>query len=285
MYLIMYLRRMNLFWKGLRFRDTLAFAVNRLVSVAITAMATVIRGSLSQARKWREKSPSLSFPRFPFRLENRFFYHPKLHAWSDFLAWDWWLQHPIEWLEKVKPGSIGIDIGAHRGYWSLLAAYLMKGKGKIIALEPNETNFNFLLQNVGMNNYGKLITPMSIAAWKERIWLNMVHLFPEESPFHTFSGQVVSGEKGDILGVPVDELVRFMNLKSVDWIKIDVEERELEVIEGLRDTLATFRPHLYVEVHNTWDKLEQFLSEVGYTIAETIGERPGRGHVWAIPAE
>jgi hypothetical protein len=47
----------------------------------------------------------------------------------------------------------------------------------------------------------------------------------------------------------MDELlIGDLKLKRVDWIKIDVEKAETEVLEGLTATLRKYKPKFFMEV-------------------------------------
>ena len=54
-----------------------------------------------------------------------------------------------------------------------------------------------------------------------------------------------------------------LGISHVDWIKIDVEGAEFEVIEGLRDTLKKHSPRLIVEI--TDKRTFQLMKELDYT--------------------
>ncbi|MDW8015460.1 MAG: FkbM family methyltransferase [Bacteroidia bacterium] len=45
-----------------------------------------------------------------------------------------------------------------------------------------------------------------------------------------------------ILGIPVDEVGDMLALEKVDWVKVDVEGSEVEVLMGAAQTLRTHKP-------------------------------------------
>ena len=63
----------------------------------------------------------------------------------------------------------------------------------------------------------------------------------------------------------VDDLVQGLSLNRVDWMKLDVEGAECEVLEGSREVLSRLQPTIFVEVHGTRSELNRLLGAVGYT--------------------
>lgn len=80
----------------------------------------------------------------------------------------------------------------------------------------------------------------------------------------------------DVQAKRMDELlVHDLKMRRVDWIKIDVEKAEVEVLQGLEETLSRFKPKLIVEV---WNKnmamVKALLKRHGYSmiaISNTFG--------------
>jgi hypothetical protein len=65
--------------------------------------------------------------------------------------------------ERVVPGSVVFDIGAHSGYYTLLAATLLRGSGRVLAMEPNPRNLRHLRKHISMNRLGNVeVIPSAI---------------------------------------------------------------------------------------------------------------------------
>jgi hypothetical protein len=104
----------------------------------------------------------------------------------------------------------------------------------------------------------------------------------EESERWTAKGSKSRRDILEVNGVTVDGLVQGLGLARLDWMKIDVEGAECEVLEGARQVLHRFRPILLVEVHGTWERLRTLLDEVGYVIEKVRAEPGGwRGFIRA----
>ena len=58
----------------------------------------------------------------------------------------------------IEPGMVVVDVGAHVGYYALLAAKRVGPQGKVYAFEPDPTNYALLLKNIELNGYRNILT-------------------------------------------------------------------------------------------------------------------------------
>ncbi|MBO5937101.1 MAG: FkbM family methyltransferase [Clostridia bacterium] len=124
------------------------------------------------------------------------------------------------------------DLGAYDG--DTIREFLSVTDGKykkIIALEPDEKNFRKLERKTeGLNN----ITRLNMGAWDKE----------ETLYFAKKSGRNSRLEDG---GVPVHfTSVDNIATEEVTFIKMDIEGAELKALEGAKNTVAKYRPKLYV---------------------------------------
>ncbi|MEM3942409.1 MAG: FkbM family methyltransferase, partial [Candidatus Bathyarchaeia archaeon] len=65
---------------------------------------------------------------------------------------------------------------------------------------------------------------------------------------------------------PLDDIINQLQLTRVDYIKIDVEGAEYEVLQGLEKTLRSMSPKIIIEVKwENFKKVDEFLKKFGYT--------------------
>lgn len=137
-----------------------------------------------------------------------------------------------------------VDIGAHIGKYTLTAAKVVGNEGMVVAIEPHPVNYQVLQRNIGLNNLENVIA-LNLAAWNTDCELKL------------FTGDVAGHHSAKVnrrLGwVKVearvmDHVLKELRLGRVDWIKIDVEGAECEVLCGLDETISKYKPKIITEV-------------------------------------
>ena len=149
--------------------------------------------------------------------------------------------------EELKEGMHVVDIGANIGYYALIEAQIVSTKGKVYAIEPEPNNFELLNKNVKINDFTDIIETFQMAiADKDghsKLYLsgksNLHSLLPNSE-----------NEDGYCI-VETTTLDNFLWDKyPVDFIRMDVEGFEYEVIEGATKTLEREGPlKLFIEFH------------------------------------
>jgi FkbM family methyltransferase len=140
-------------------------------------------------------------------------------------------QHIQQSVQFCALRRTALDIGGHVGFWSY---YLATAFAKVHAFEPNELFAQCFERNVRDKNV--TLHRVALGETERKIAL-------EVDPANTGATHVRPGGEGDI---PMRRLDDF-GFDEVDFIKIDVEGFELQVLEGARDTLARCRPIVIVE--------------------------------------
>lgn len=166
--------------------------------------------------------------------------------------------------DRVVPGSVVLDIGAHIGYWSITLA-LYDQSITIHAFEPSIPTFYQLCGNLFINNITS-VKAHNIALGDTNA-LSPLYI----SQDNTGNSTVVRHGLGDKLKtveyVQVTTLDSF-HLRDVSLIKIDAESSERFILRGGMKTLeANDYPPLFIEIWNAeYDGVVSFLTEIGYTI-------------------
>ena len=142
----------------------------------------------------------------------------------------------------VPDDGVLIDVGSNWGYFPIYLAARPGFQGRILALEPFPKSFAGLERALAELGLQSRVEALPLAAGREP---GMVAMTDE-----IFSGnnRVIEGDAGiTVQRTTIDELVRERGLKHLDFLKIDVEGAEAEVIAGARTTIESFGPAVMFE--------------------------------------
>lgn len=170
-------------------------------------------------------------------------------------------------LEAIRPGAVVVDIGAHIGYYTCLAAHTTGPAGRVHAIEPAAENLTVLRRNVALNELANVevhgVAAAASAGERTFVLTNASdsHGFYDHPLAQTVDTVVVQTRA-------VDDLVP----GRADLIKLDAEGAELEVLDGLRGLLARstgavliveWNPRCLVAAGRGPEELPAMLREIG----------------------
>jgi FkbM family methyltransferase len=176
----------------------------------------------------------------------------------------------------LEPGGDMVDVGAHVGMYAVAAAVAVRGRGRVLAVEPNPAARRQLEANVALNRCDNVVVrDIAVAAGAGDALLHV----PETSD-PSFSslggGRFAEGDPVRVQTSTLDREVEAAGL-SPAFVKIDVEGAELDVLAGAETTLRG-RPVLLVEVGDaTARAVERQLLAHGYDAYEVRRSGVRRG--------
>jgi FkbM family methyltransferase len=139
----------------------------------------------------------------------------------------------------VKKGMTFVDVGANIGTHTLHGARIVGPTGSVIAFEPTPVTFRLLQRSMHLNGLGDVCKCINIALSSSE-GLATLHVSPICG--HNSLYPLVDEEEKVTLQVRTATLDEVLHgTKRIDVVKIDVEGAELEVLEGMKDTLANHR--------------------------------------------
>ena len=166
--------------------------------------------------------------------------------------------------KRLRGGGDFVDVGAHVGMYAVSAALALRGRGRVLAFEPNPTARSQLEENVRLNGCDNVIVSARATAEASGPGLLHVPVTPDPSFSSLEPGRFAEAEPVRIEQTTVDAEVAALDLEPV-LVKIDVEGAELSVLAGMTQTLERRRPTLLVEVGpQTAAETERLLSARGY---------------------
>ena len=156
---------------------------------------------------------------------------------------------------SLKVGDSVLDIGANIGYYVIMGAGLVGNEGKICAVEPDLQNIEILRKNVEINHLQDRVD-IKCCAISNYSGNGKFYLYGESNlhSLHpvTYSGEVKRNWQKEV-SVPVYDIYDFVeNYGPFDFIRMDIEGAEVEVLEGivrLLNNKEDFRPRIIFETH------------------------------------
>lgn len=209
---------------------------------------------------------------------------------------DWYIGRSLEvygeWAEKkvklwalfIQEGDVSIDVGAHVGTLTLPLAKLVGVSGRVLAFEPFSPSFTALAANVALNSLENVELQRKVLAHKTgRMQMNRGILAFQQHDFFNYGSMDFHGlDISDLDSGPVKgrgsnstslwdnyEVMKLdsLALPRLDFLKVDAEEMEPEVLRGAQKLLGEFKPLIFVEYRNPKQrksKLLQFMKKMHY---------------------
>ncbi len=160
-------------------------------------------------------------------------------------------------LAYVQNWRVAVDIGAHVGFFSRTLSKLFQ---RVYAFEPEPENFACLQQNVSEN-----VRCTRVALGEE---------FGEAAlttPKLANSGAWETTEGTGVTVVPLDGIW----LNGCDFLKIDAQGDEFDILLGAEQTLKEHHPVIMVEIMvngRADERIDRWLVAHGYIFAQHAGK-------------
>jgi FkbM family methyltransferase len=132
---------------------------------------------------------------------------------------------------EVRSGDKVAEMGAFRGYYCMRLAKQVGKSGKVIAIEPVESNLFYLRKNIEAN-YLDQVKIVNKGVWKEKA----VMTFQREKHDYQSGSLGIQYSDADKFLVEVDSLDNILQesgISHVDFMIIQLNGVELEALEGL----------------------------------------------------
>src|SRR5580704_1813642 len=178
----------------------------------------------------------------------------------------------------LRPGMTVLDIGAHHGFYTLLAAKRVGPQGRVFAFEPSTRERKALLRHVRINGC-RNVTVEGLALGSESADTELFVVEGAKTGCNSLK-KPAADVAGTLSTVQVqvarlDDWLARGKITDVDFIKLDVEGGELEVLKGAERMLSGRpRPVILAEVQDVrtlpW----------GYRAKEIVNHLSSRGYEW-----
>jgi FkbM family methyltransferase len=144
-------------------------------------------------------------------------------------------------LDQRHHGDV-VDVGANLGFYSVILSHTVDKKDKVVSVEPDPVYYPYLLRNLSLNGCTNVI-PVQAACWSSETRLNVVR---------PTVGMALDTHVEESEGFPevsatrLDSILKEQGCHPV-LVKVDVEGSEVEVLRGMKDTMARDRPVIVFE--------------------------------------
>jgi FkbM family methyltransferase len=186
--------------------------------------------------------------------------------------------HEDDILQLFRPtkGDVVVDLGAYLGRYTLTSSNLVGENGKVIAIEGDPSHYDILKKNLKLNKVSNVTAiscmvgskDMRLIVGSEDNYLTVsskdMHINYQENSYREFddTGRVQIGNSIVNLNTLDNLLIKEHGISEVNWMKIDVEGAELEVLKGAHNILSNSkRIKMLIEIHDT-NKLYKPIVEI-----------------------
>lgn len=158
----------------------------------------------------------------------------------------------------LKAGTYFLDLGAHLGYYSVLAGIKVQPGGRIFSFEPDPKNYSIFKRNIELNHLENVITPIPKAAahftGTQRLYGGSKDDHSDRTLFNTgrskYEQEISCVRVGDYLAQHHPDV-----LDKVNLVKIDIEGFEPYACEGMGRILKN--PSLILFTELNYERLRQ----------------------------
>ncbi|MDP2726055.1 MAG: FkbM family methyltransferase [Dehalococcoidia bacterium] len=188
---------------------------------------------------------------------------------------------------RVDRDNVVIDVGAHIGTFSVRAAKAAGENGTVVAVEPGPDQVAVLSENVRLNGLTNVVVVPRAAG--SRPGTGKLFLTDRLCTYSTINA---TDRAVDIRVDTLDSIVRELELPRVDFIKIDAEGAELDVLVGAKSVLSQPGVKLCIAAyHKLPDGTPQlagilsYLESLGASVVVDWETTPGSPLVYAVTGQ
>jgi len=179
-------------------------------------------------------------------------------------------------VDLLKKSNVFWDVGAHVGWYSMLAAKNIK-QGCIHCFEPNPDNIKFIKQHININQFNNI--HHHSYALSSTIG---------EKKFDAKQQQGSLSDNGNltVTTITADQFIsNYTDLSHEivpDLIKVDIEGAELEFLKGAINLLSEQKPTLVLSAHGykKRDLCIEFLNSIDYNFQHLVSNHQEGDYVF-----
>tara|TARA_B100000767_G_C19711537_1_gene513029 strand:- start:461 stop:1384 length:924 start_codon:yes stop_codon:yes gene_type:complete len=152
-----------------------------------------------------------------------------------------------KFLKKIiDTGQVVIDIGANMGWYSIHFSKWVGGSGKIFAFEPVPEIHEELRSNIKLNFCQNIkVFNCALGNKNESILFNVSNF---EGGSGASSENLKFGKEIKVTKRKLDDVMSEQNINNIDFLKIDIEGGELNMLKGAEKIIEKYKPKIFLEI-------------------------------------
>ena len=152
-------------------------------------------------------------------------------------------------VEALQSAKCFVDVGAHIGWYTCIASKHMP-YGSVYGFEMDDLSFALLKKNIAINNCTN-VEVYNVAVSESPGMVSYKRDTKRPNPGFYLQANTKDENSAGFVSVNSMILDEFLKSKGIvpDVIKVDVEGAEMNVLMGMRQTLRSYKPILFLEIH------------------------------------
>jgi len=203
------------------------------------------------------------------------------------LLWPWdvdafWLKEMVkeiyedrvyERFFRVEEGDVVVDVGANVGVFTLKAWKQAGQRGKVVSFEPESRNYKRLCRNIGINGCANVFPVNAAVSDFDGVadfYIKDVSLQHTLLPRTTLSHDTQTVTTRKVEARTLLSVLEELGMNRIDFLKVDAEGAELEVLRGSEKLLSSKRIRkVSVATYHSREEtgvISNFLRSLGYSV-------------------
>jgi FkbM family methyltransferase len=180
----------------------------------------------------------------------------------------------IETIENIlKPGDTVVDIGAHKGLYSLICSALVEDSGTVFSFEPVPLLFKGLKEHADLNMVNNIFGYQCAVGKESRKAPFYISNRGGDEWSSLYRWNLAWNKGSDVEVINIDNWIKKKNIKKIDLLKVDAEGSEMDIIIGAEKTLGKgmikaiimeFNPATQMAANMSCRELYEVIRDKGY---------------------
>jgi len=180
----------------------------------------------------------------------------------------------------LKPGHVVVDVGAGTGTEAIVYADLVGVEGQVFAIESHPETFRSLQTLIVKGGYSNIEAhQVAIGNDNGAVWLQNQHAHQKNALMEEpdIEERAVSVEMRTL-----DQFVLDNKIKQIDFLKVNIEGAELQMLEGMKQSIHIIRAaavscHDFIENDNQFpimNEVRNFFISHGFNVMHVPEAHP-----------